>query len=399
MDHLAKQALFSAVESNSYISTPFPFEYFRCFTGFGKISGPPTVAIYDWHGYNTAKQLFHERDIVSREHFDLIYWDGMPKAVKEFPVMFKTWITKHVSHFCGTNRHLSRLDPSVQNICPSCGQPNESPSHITRCPDPGRVACLKTNVDRLCEWMDENETDPYLQEIIEKYLLGHGVLQMCDIIVASPTYIDFAEIHDTLGWDNFLEGRISERLVELQTSYLSTIETYIRPSSWASGLMRQLLLLTHHQWMYRNATVHYKADGKSLPEHEQILETITRLIATDETELLPEDRDLLKIDFAKLGDGPTIDQERWIHSMNVAITANRLRRVKRRRRRHARLPRSRPTSSPPTSSHAAADAATPQSSANPPPLPQRSRQYITSYFPPRTDTEGSIRFRRRKRRS
>ena len=91
-----------------------------------------------------------------------------------------------------------------------------------------------------------------------------------------------------------------------------------------------------------------------------------------------------------------IDQERWIHSMNVAITANRLRRVK---RRHVRLPRSRPTSSPPTSSHAAADAATPQSSTNPPPLPQRSRQYITSYFPPRTDTEGSIRFRRRKRRS
>ena len=84
MDHLAKQALFSAVESNSFISTPFPFGYFRCFTGFGKISGPPTAAIYDWQGYNTAKQLFHERDIVSREHFDLIYWDGMPKAVKSF---------------------------------------------------------------------------------------------------------------------------------------------------------------------------------------------------------------------------------------------------------------------------------------------------------------------------
>ena len=85
--------------------------------------------------------------------------------------------------------------------------------------------------------------------------------------------------------------------------------------------------------------------------------------------------------------------------MNVAITANRLRRVQRRRRRHARIPRSRPASSPQTSTHAAAASATSQSSANPPPLPQRSRQYITSYFPPRTDTEGSIRFRRRKRRS
>ena len=86
-------------------------------------------------------------------------------------------------------------------------------------------------------------------------------------------------------------------------------------------LMRQLLLLTHHQWMYRNATVHYKADGQPLPCHEQILETITNLIETDETLLLPEDRDLLHIDFAQLSECPTIDQERWISNMNTAISA------------------------------------------------------------------------------
>ena len=148
------------------------------------------------------------------------------------------------------------MDPSVRNVCPSCGRPDESTSHITRCSDPGRVASLTAAIDDLCDWLDENDTDPYLQHLIEEYLLGRGVLQMADIIDPDPRFIAFAEIHDTLGWDNFVEGRISRRLVDLQAQYLSTIQTYVNPNSWGSGLIRQLLILTHQQWLYRNCTVH-----------------------------------------------------------------------------------------------------------------------------------------------
>mmetsp|Transcript_1592 Transcript_1592/g.2557 ORF Transcript_1592/g.2557 Transcript_1592/m.2557 type:complete len:137 (-) Transcript_1592:123-533(-) len=132
--------------------------------------------------------------------------------------------------------------------------------------------------------MEEFDTDFYSQYAIEEYLLGHGELDMCDIIDGQPVYIEFAEIHDILGWDNFVEGRISKRLVHLQAQYLSTIQTFVQPSSWASGLMRQLLLLTHQQWLYRNCTVHYKAEGRSLHQHEQILRKVTTLLHTD----LPE---------------------------------------------------------------------------------------------------------------
>jgi hypothetical protein len=161
----------------------------------------------------------------------------MEKAVSKFPDTFKYWISKHVSHFCGTNRFLSKIDPSIKNICLSCGQPDKSTSHITRCSDPGRIASLEAAVEDLSDWMDENDTDPILQHLIEEYLLGRGVLQMADIIDAEQEYIDFATIHDDLGWDNFVEGRISKSLVHLQTQYLSTIHTYVKSSSWASGLM------------------------------------------------------------------------------------------------------------------------------------------------------------------
>ncbi len=78
---------------------------------------------------------------------------------------------------------------------------------------------------------------------------GHEELDMYDITDGQPDHIEFAEIHDILGWDNFVEGRISKRLVHLQAKYLSTIQTFVQPSSWASGLMRQLLLLTHQHAM------------------------------------------------------------------------------------------------------------------------------------------------------
>jgi hypothetical protein len=99
----------------------------------------------------------------------------------------------------------------------------------------------------------------------------------------------------------------------------------------------QLLILTHQQWLYRNCTVHYKTDGRSLPQRKEILQKVTALLHTDEDVLLPEDQDLLHIDFAQLGKGPTIDQERWIASMNSALSAGRMHRARHGRR--IRLPR------------------------------------------------------------
>jgi len=411
MDRAAKFAILNALETNSFISPIFPFETFRFHNGFGKISGSPIAAIYDWHGYITAKQLFDSKGIVSTGHFDLIYWEGMEKAVSKFPDTFKFWISKHVSHFCGTNRFLSKIDPSVKNICPSCGQPDESTSHITRCSDPGRIASLEAAIDDLSDWMDENDTDPILQHLIEEYLLGRGVLQMADIIEAEQEYIDFATIHDDLGWDNFVEGRISKSLVHLQTQYLSTIHTYVKSSSWASGLIRQLLILTHQQWLYRNCTVHYKTDGRSLPQHKEILQKVTALLHTDEDMLLPEDQDLLHIDFAQLGKGPTIDQERWIASMNSALSAGRIHRARHGRR--IRLPRLRRrlrshhhSQQPSDLSLSSSESSTEDDEVNQPapplpPLQSRphiSRSYIPHYFAPIPDTEGSLRYKRRRRK-
>ena len=126
MDRLAKFALLNAIETRSFIGPCFPFETFRCHTGFGKIGGSPTQAIYDWFGYTTAKKLFDVRGIVSSDMFDLIFWEGMKKAVSKFPPTFKVGLPNMSHIFAAPIDNVARIDSSVKNICPSCGQENES---------------------------------------------------------------------------------------------------------------------------------------------------------------------------------------------------------------------------------------------------------------------------------
>ena len=71
-----------------------------------------------------------------------------------------------------------------------------------------------------------------------------------------------AHLHDRLGWDNFVEGRICALWVEMRVQEIHTRWLQRGAEFWARGLMCRLHELTHHQWLYRNATVHMKVkDG------------------------------------------------------------------------------------------------------------------------------------------
>lgn len=82
--------------------------------------------------------------------------------MKGFPKIFRIWVTKQVSHFCGTNRQLSRLKTGVANVCPSCGHRDESTRHITRCRDEGRTAMFSKSTQEITSWLETQRTDPAL---------------------------------------------------------------------------------------------------------------------------------------------------------------------------------------------------------------------------------------------
>lgn len=384
MDSLAKRSLLSALVNRRFISNDFPFEDLVLKCGGNKVISSPTKALYRWWGSNTARVLFHEQGKIDKSLFNLIYWKGMDKVMtSKFPQMFRVWLTKHVSGCCGVNSHLNYIDNNVKNICPSCGttgtvqvseqdgkQHNvggETTHHISVCTHPHRTKLFHSSVTELVNWMESHDTDPFLAELIEHYLRDRGESTMFEVAgYHIPTrYNILIKYHDKLGWDNFIEGRILSLYAEHQREYLQHRETYMIAESWMTGLMEHLIKIPHRQWLYRNATVHFRrAGGRTNKEHAAITERISDLLWIDPDDLLDEDVALLSEDFERLGRASSTDQEYWVASMEAALLAAGHTRHEQRKRRRATV-------------------ATVGGNEN---------------HPPEIDDEGSLRYRSRKRK-
>ena len=125
-------------------------------------------------------------------------------------------------------------------------------------------------------------------------------------------------------------------------------------------IILQLLQITHRQWSYRNGSIHLRVkDGMTMHQHELLMRRCEELLWTDPSQLLEEDQALLDIDFTALGSSSAIDRQLWVSEMEAATAAAQYEKLEMRRNRiSTRMARQDPV----------------------------------------IDTEGSIRFRRRRRR-
>ena len=321
-DGMAEEILLEGVSNQEFITSEFPFEDVRIHVGGAKVTHNPRVAISNHWGGQVARQLYHDRNIVHKRDFPLVYWTGVEQVMSSYPEMFRTWVTKQVSHFCGTNRQLSRIDPEVINKCPNCGCVDESPSHITKCLDSGRTEMFAESVKELETWLQAQRTGHELTGMITSYLLARGGKTLSSLISPSSPFSLLARFHDRLGWDNFLEGRISTLWVEMRHHEVESDNLQTTAEYWAKGLIRRLIQIIHRQWIYRNSTVHMKVKGGlTQTQHDHLMNTIEDYLHVDPMSLLPEDRSLLTIDFDALAAAPPGHQETWAAEMETAVSA------------------------------------------------------------------------------
>jgi hypothetical protein len=142
-DKLATAALIATVETNELISSIFQLEKVCVEIAWEWVTGSSKNAITELWGEQVAQALYDRGGgVVSKENFPCVYWEDMAHVLKLFPEMFWVWVTKHVSHFQGTNQQLSRIEKLVLNVCPSSNCYDEFTSHITLCCDPGWARIL-----------------------------------------------------------------------------------------------------------------------------------------------------------------------------------------------------------------------------------------------------------------
>jgi hypothetical protein len=294
----AKEILMEAVERKQYITPDWPYEGVRIYVGSEKVTSSIKNTMYSSWGRKIAKELMVNRGMVSEADFDLIAFSVMKEVMLAFPQMFRVWICKLVSDFAGTNRMLSNWQETASNSCPCCGQENETMHHVTTCPDPGRVAMFHESVLSLVEWLSATDMDDELSLGLLDYLLAQGKRSLRSLLRPDSKYLLYADEHDRLGWDNFLEGRVSNTLFQLQHENLVQAGSSWRIQTWAKKFVQHLLEITHRQWSYRNARVHLKkAEGRTTQEHEVVMNEVRQMMLVDPSELLPEHRALLQMDF------------------------------------------------------------------------------------------------------
>jgi hypothetical protein len=103
-DKLATVALIAVVEANDFISSIFPLKKVCVEISGERVMGSPKNMITKLWGGQVAQALYDRQGVVGKENFPFVHWEGMEHVMKLFPEMFRVWVTKHVSHFQGTNR-------------------------------------------------------------------------------------------------------------------------------------------------------------------------------------------------------------------------------------------------------------------------------------------------------
>jgi hypothetical protein len=171
-DILVKDALTSAIAGGSLMKGDFPFEPIRFKLSGKRVCSSPQLSLEkDW-GYRTAWTLFMEKDIIRTEDFHLVWWDRLDSAMTGYPKMYRVWLTKHVSEFCGSNVQLYYWSRGRQSPkCESCGIADEYTMHISRRRDPGRNSMFRDTVQDLGHWMVKTLGKENVSATVMMYLL------------------------------------------------------------------------------------------------------------------------------------------------------------------------------------------------------------------------------------
>ena len=109
-----------------------------------------------------------------------------------------------------------------------------------------------------------------------------------------------ATLQDVIGWDAFLEGRVSVEFYALQQSHMVGADSMLSARDWMVHLIHKLLHTAHLQWIW-NTSVHDQQHGyHRIWERAAVLREVERLSTLDPHSVPETSRYLLEVDFAEI---------------------------------------------------------------------------------------------------
>lgn len=327
-DHTAKQRIAADGSSSERPGLMFPLEPIGMFVNGGKLTSDTGDTLRFWAHRQIARTYYHSRGIISYDQFDETDWGSLQNTITALPRLFQLWAAKHVNKIAGTMSFLSHQD-GRSNLCPSCEACEETCPHIARCLEAGRSLAFAQSTEELDLWLGTSQTHPDLHSMLLRYTRGRGTVTCLDCAISldlPPILQDLARSQDIIGWDLYMMGMVSSHLAAVQSVYLLQHHSTSTVSKWLSGLITQLLQVTHCQWIYRCVLVHDRSTGTLISAHkEEMLKEIEHQLDLGEGGLAEEDKFLLECNFDELVTTNGEHQEYWILAVQAAREACRLR--------------------------------------------------------------------------
>jgi hypothetical protein len=113
----------------------------------------------------------------------------------------------------------------------------------------------------------------------------------CSVDLNLPQILgDYAVLQYIIGWDNFAMEMISSKILLIQSAYYYTSRSPSHAMQWISGLITQLLQVTHTQWIYSCVLVHDRSAGTLISAlKEELLKNIEHQLTLGSESLDKED--------------------------------------------------------------------------------------------------------------
>ncbi len=128
-----------------------------------------------------------------------------------------------------------------------------------------------------------------------------------------------AASQDTIGWVEFLHGKLSVAIAKIQEIHCTLSSCCMTGDNWMKHIITKLLQVLHSQWLYRNFTLHDITRGYlRLQCRKEVLKEVDHLMDTNLDEIPQGSQYLLEIDFTSLYNASFERQSYWVLAMKAA---------------------------------------------------------------------------------
>jgi hypothetical protein len=124
-------------------------------------------------------------------------------------------------------------------------------------------------VDKLCQWMKDNQGNPELITIIKHSLLEWRASSAgYQDTPSDPTLVTAVRRQKNIGWKSFIEGFWALEWRQCQHNYFQCIRSCRSSLLWITKVQRKIWEIAWSMWQHRNAALHN--EGNTIHKYEMM---------------------------------------------------------------------------------------------------------------------------------